>query len=82
MVNTIGAGRIETDRLTELDSKRAEREGRTVEDVHQAIEKQIPAGRYGKPEEFAKMAAFLVSGVNTYVSGQTILVDGAMSKSY
>lgn len=82
MVNTIGAGRIETDRLTELDSKRAEREGRSLEDVHQSIENQIPAGRYGKPEEFAKMAAFLVSGVNTYVSGQTILVDGAMSKSY
>lgn len=82
MVNTIGAGRIETDRLTELDQNRAEREGKTVEDIQASIKDQIPAGRYGEPKEFAKMATFLVSGVNTYVTGQTILVDGALSKSY
>lgn len=82
MVNTIGAGRIETDRLTELDHNRAEREEKPVEDIQASIKDQIPAGRYGKPKEFAKMATFLVSGVNTYVTGQTILVDGALSKSY
>lgn len=82
MVNTIGAGRIKTDRLTELDSNRADREGKSVEDIQASIKGQIPAGRYGDPEEFAKMATFLVSGVNTYVTGQTILVDGALSKSY
>lgn len=82
MVNTIGAGRIETDRLTELDHNRAEREEKTVDDIQASIKDQIPAGRYGEPEEFAKMATFLVSGVNTYVTGQTILVDGALSKAY
>lgn len=82
MVNTIGAGRIETDRLKELDGNRARKMGKTVEDVQETIKKEIPAGRYGDPKEFAKMATFLVSGVNTYVSGQTILVDGAMNKAY
>ncbi len=82
MVNTIGAGRIATDRLTELDQNRAEREEKTVDDIQASIKDQIPAGRYGEPEEFAKMATFLVSGVNTYVTGQTILVDGALSKAY
>lgn len=82
MVNTIGAGRIETDRLKELDGKRAKKDSRTIEEVQESIKEQIPVGRYGEPKEFAKMATFLVSGVNTYVTGQTILVDGALNKSY
>ncbi|MCC5894563.1 MAG: SDR family oxidoreductase [Alkalibacterium sp.] len=82
MVNTIGAGRIETDRLKELDSTRAHKEGKSVEEIQETIKSQIPVGRYGEPKEFAKMATFLVSGVNTYVTGQTILVDGALNKAY
>lgn len=82
MVNTIGAGRIETERLTELDSSRAEREGKSTEEIQESIKKQIPAGRYGEPKELAKMAAFLVSGANTYITGQTILVDGGLTKAY
>ncbi|EXJ23094.1 3-oxoacyl-[acyl-carrier protein] reductase [Alkalibacterium sp. AK22] len=82
MVNTIGAGRIETDRLKELDAKRAEKQGISVEEAQEAIKKQIPAGRYGELKEFAKMAAFLVSGVNTYITGQTLLVDGGLTKAF
>ncbi|OJF92594.1 SDR family oxidoreductase [Alkalibacterium sp. 20] len=82
LVNTIGAGRIDTDRLVELDSKRAEREGKTVEEVKASVVDTIPLGRYGQPEEFAKIAAFLVSDVNTYITGQQLLVDGGMTKGY
>lgn len=82
LVNTIGAGRIETDRLVELDSKRAEREGKTAAEVTESIEKTIPIGRYGQPEELAKMAVFLVSGANTYITGQQLLVDGGLIKAY
>lgn len=82
LVNTIGAGRIETDRLAELDSKRAERTGKTMEEVKASIEDTIPLGRYGRPEELAKMAVFLVSGANTYITGQQLLVDGGMIKAY
>lgn len=82
LVNTIGAGRIETDRLKELDQARAEKEGRTKEEVTEQIVSGIPFGRYGKPEEFARVAAFLVSGANTYLTGQNLLVDGGMVKSF
>lgn len=82
LVNTIGAGRIETDRLTELDHARAEREGSTKEEVRANIENTIPLGRYGEPEELAKMAAFLVSDANSYITGQQLLVDGGMTKAY
>lgn len=82
LVNTIGAGRIETGRLTELDTKRAKREGKTMEEVKASVEETIPFGRYGQPEELAKMAAFLVSGANTYITGQQLLVDGGLTKAY
>jgi 3-oxoacyl-[acyl-carrier protein] reductase len=38
-------------------------------------------GRYGTAEEFGKVAAFLVSGANTYLTGQHFLVDGGMVKA-
>lgn len=82
LVNTIGAGRIQTDRIDDLDDTRADDKGVSPEEVKDQFKAKIPAGRYGKPEEFAKMAAFLVSYANTYVSGQAILVDGAMIETY
>ncbi|WP_423188833.1 SDR family oxidoreductase [Alkalibacterium sp. f15] len=82
LVNTIGAGRIDTDRIVELDSNRAKREGKTMEEVKASVLETIPLGRYGQPEELAKMAAFLVSDVNTYITGQQLLVDGGMTKGY
>ncbi|MER2063345.1 MAG: SDR family oxidoreductase, partial [Alkalibacterium sp.] len=82
LVNTIGAGRIETERLNELDSKRAEETGKTAAEVKDLIKEGIPLGRYGQPEELARVAAFLVSGANTYVTGQELLVDGGLIKAY
>jgi 3-oxoacyl-[acyl-carrier protein] reductase len=38
-------------------------------------------GRYGTPEEFARVAAFLASPANSYVTGQAILVDGGMVRA-
>ena len=64
------------------DAKKAEKQNKTQEEVTEAMEKTIPLGRYGEPEEFAKVATFLVSGANTYLTGQTILVDGGMVKAY
>ena len=82
LVNTIGAGRIQTDRIDSLDETRSEKQGVPLEDIKRRLEENIPVGRYGTPEEFAKLAAFLVSYANTYVSGQAILVDGAMIETY
>ncbi len=81
LINTIGPGRIATDRVAGLDATRAEKAGTTIEEVRAQTEKAIPLGRYGTAEEFGKVAAFLVSGANTYTTGQHFLVDGGMVKA-
>ncbi|WP_010095389.1 SDR family oxidoreductase [Ornithinibacillus scapharcae] len=81
LINTIGPGRIATDRLSHLDHIQAKKVGIPYEDVKAASESSIPIGRYGEPEEFAKQAVFLCSAANTYVTGQTILVDGGLVKA-
>lgn len=81
LVNTLGPGRIHTDRVDFLDQSRAEREGTTREAVREKSEAAIPLGRYGKPEEFARAVAFLASPSNTYITGQSFLVDGGMVKA-
>lgn len=81
LVNTLGPGRIATDRLFSLDENKAENLGVPVEEVRQRSQALIPLGRYGEPEEFAKVAAFLASPANTYLTGQALLVDGGMVKA-
>lgn len=79
-VNMILPGRIDTDRVRELDSVRAEKTGASIEAVQQASRNDIPAGRYGEPDEFAAVAVFLASAQASYVTGSSIRVDGGMIK--
>lgn len=65
--NAIAPGYIETDIVAVLS-----------EDIKKAILSQIPAGRYGKPEEVAELVAFLASDKAAYINGQTINIDGGM----
>lgn len=82
LVNVIGPGRIGTARIEYLDAMRAEKAGTTVEQLQQNTFKTIPLGRYGKPEEYGKLAAFLLSPTaNTYITGQAILLDGGLVKA-
>jgi 3-oxoacyl-[acyl-carrier protein] reductase len=82
LVNVIGPGRIQTDRIEQLDSIRAKNASLTVEQVRADTCRMIPVGRYGTPEEFSKIAVFLGSPANTYITGQTVLVDGGLVKAY
>ncbi len=78
LVNAIGAGRIATDRVRELDTLRATATGESIAAVQKAFEHQIPLKRYGTPDEFAQFAVFLCSKANGYITGQSVLVDGGL----
>ena len=80
-VNMILPGRIETDRTGELDAANAKRAGKSVDEVAAAARATIPAGRYGRVEEFADVACFLASPRAAYVTGATVRVDGGAIRS-
>ena len=80
-INGIAPGRIQTERADWLDGVWAEQSGESFDEVRQRAVAAIPFGRYGKPEEFARVAAFLASPAASYVSGQVLPVDGAMTRS-
>jgi len=77
-VNMLLPGRIETDRVRSLDAGRAEREGRAVAEIAAEAAASIPARRYGTPEEFGAVGAFLCSEQAGYVTGTAVRCDGGM----
>ncbi|MFJ2830551.1 SDR family oxidoreductase [Streptomyces sp. NPDC087263] len=79
--NVVVPGRIGTQRTEFLDRAKAEREGKTVEQVSAASLATIPAGRYGNPREYASMVAFLASAPASYVTGSLVRVDGGLIAS-
>jgi len=80
-VNSIVPGRIHTERVDALDAAAAERQGKSVEEVAAASRATIPAGRYGKVEELAAVATFLVGVPAGYVTGTVVRVDGGLVRS-
>lgn len=79
--NVILPGRIHTDRVDQLDTAKAEREGRSADQVRTEAVAGIPTGRYGRPEEFGNVAAFLCSEQASYVTGGVIRVDGGLIRA-
>ena len=75
-VNTILPGRIQTDRLDQIDAANAARTGQTLDQIRAASTAAIPVGRVGTPEDYGAMAAFLCSEKASYVTGGTVRVDG------
>jgi 3-oxoacyl-[acyl-carrier protein] reductase len=80
-VNNLMPGRIATDRVRSLDQMNAEARGISVEEVQAANELGIPLRRYGTIEEFGRLGAFLLSDAASYITGQTIAVDGGSIKT-
>jgi 3-oxoacyl-[acyl-carrier protein] reductase len=72
-LNSLLPGRIATDRAYSMAGSPEEAEASAAKDV--------PAGRMGKPEEMAAAAAFFCSARASYVTGETLAVDGGMTHS-
>lgn len=75
-VNVVLPGFTATDRTIELADAISARSGTTPDAVRAAWESQIPAGRLGRPEEFADVVAFLCSANASYLTGTTLAIDG------
>jgi 3-oxoacyl-[acyl-carrier protein] reductase len=72
-LNTLLPGRIATDRAYSMAG--------SPEEAEASAAKEVPAGRMGKPEEMAAAAAFFCSARAAYVTGETLAVDGGMTRS-
>jgi 3-oxoacyl-[acyl-carrier protein] reductase len=80
-VNQIIPGRIDTDRVRQLDEGNAKKFGMSVADAKAKSVEAIPMGRYGEIDEFGRVGAFLLSDAASYMTGATVQVDGGAIRS-
>lgn len=80
LVNNVAPGWTATERLAELAQLKAVARGVAAEEVVSGWSEEVPLGRLGRPEEIADVIAWLASERASYVTGQTILVDGGFSR--
>ena len=75
-INNLLPGAFDTDRLKGTMQGAAQKTGQPIEAVMEARRKNIPAQRFGNPEEFGAICAFLCSKHASYMTGQNVLADG------
>ena len=80
-INGVAPGRFDTARVEQLDGKRAEATGRSIEEVRQEARARIPLGRYGDTAEMGRVASFLLSPAASYVTGAIVPVDGGLVRA-
>jgi 3-oxoacyl-[acyl-carrier protein] reductase len=75
-LNNLLPGKFDTDRIKTTIAGAAQKTGKTVDEVRAAQIAQIPAKRFGTPQEFGQICAFLCSVQAGYITGQNVLADG------
>jgi 3-oxoacyl-[acyl-carrier protein] reductase len=80
LVNNVGPGFTATDRLKELAAARSSASGKSEQEMFDAWAADAPLKRLGEPREVAETIVWLASDAASYITGQTILVDGGMYK--
>lgn len=80
-VNSILTGYFDTDRIQQLNAKKAEQQGISQADVRSDMEAKVPVKRIGDPKEFGYLAAFLASEQAAFITGTQIPIDGGLLKS-
>lgn len=79
--NALAPGWTRTQRVRRLLAARAKAHGTTVDEEAAAIAADIPLRRVAEPQEYGRVAAFLLSPAASYVTGVTLLVDGGMARA-
>jgi 3-oxoacyl-[acyl-carrier protein] reductase len=77
-INNVLPGMFDTDRLKGSTSKMAAMKGITPDEMAASRKAEVPAGRFGNPEEFGNLCAFLASEHAGYITGQNLLIDGGV----
>lgn len=80
-VNNLIPGRIDTDRVAQLDNNTSNNLGISLEEVKKRSIASIPLGRYGSIDDFGAAGAFLLSPAASYITGSTLRVDGGAMRS-
>jgi 3-oxoacyl-[acyl-carrier protein] reductase len=80
-VNNVLPGATGTERLKQIITNKAEKTGKTFEEVSNAMKNDIPAKRFAQPEEIANAVVFLASEAASYINGINVPVDGGRTKS-
>ena len=80
LVNNVGPGYTATERLKELARSRAKAAGKTEKEILEGLAADAPLKRLGDPRELADTIVWLASERASYITGQTILVDGGVYK--
>lgn len=80
-VNNLIPGRIDTDRVAQLDQLTANRLGISREEARRRSEEKIPLGRLGTIDDFGRAGAFLLSPAAQYITGTSLVVDGGSMRS-
>jgi len=80
--NIVAPGAIRTDRSLETAGSLAKRQGKSVDEVIAERSKTIPAGRYGMPNEYGPLVAFLCSDQAAYITGSIMRTDGGMVRGW
>jgi 3-oxoacyl-[acyl-carrier protein] reductase len=80
--NILAPGAFATDRTRETAAAQAAKTGQTIEQIVAERSKTIPAGRYGQPDEYGPMAAFLASPHAAYLTGCIVRIDGGAVRSF
>jgi 3-oxoacyl-[acyl-carrier protein] reductase len=80
LVNNVGPGFTATDRLKELATTRAAASGGSEREIFDGWAADAPLKRLGEPREVAETIVWLASERASYITGQTLLVDGGMYK--
>jgi len=80
-VNSVLTGYFDTDRIAQVNAKKAEKMGVPPEEVLSSMEDLIPAKRIGKPKEYGYLVTFLASDQAAYITGTNIPIDGGLLKS-